>query len=107
MVKEIKTNADFNHAISHHHNIIIDVYADWCGPCKMIKPAFEKLSEKYAGKVHFYKMNIDDMENEGIALPLPEGIPEFIFIHNRHEVGRVSGANIDRVEKTLISKFGN
>lgn len=39
---------------------VIDFYADWCGPCKMVAPALQQLSKEYEGKVSFYKINVDD-----------------------------------------------
>ena len=38
---------------------IIDLYADWCGPCKMVAPILEELSKEYAGKIYIYKVNVD------------------------------------------------
>lgn len=40
--------------------VLIDFYADWCGPCKMMAPVVEKLAEKYEGKVKVGKVNSDD-----------------------------------------------
>lgn len=40
--------------------VLVDFYADWCGPCKMVAPTMEKLSEEYVGKVKFVKINVDD-----------------------------------------------
>ena len=40
--------------------VLVDFYADWCGPCKMVAPTMEKLSEEYDGKVKFVKINVDD-----------------------------------------------
>ncbi|HYB45386.1 MAG TPA: thioredoxin [Nitrososphaerales archaeon] len=40
--------------------VLVDFYADWCGPCKVIAPAIEQLSKEYAGKVRFFKVNTDD-----------------------------------------------
>jgi len=39
---------------------VIDFYADWCGPCKMIAPIMEELAEEFAGKINFYKVNVDN-----------------------------------------------
>lgn len=39
--------------------VLVDFYADWCGPCKMVAPILEELSKEYAGKIYIYKVNVD------------------------------------------------
>jgi thioredoxin 1 len=46
--------------------VFVDFYADWCGPCNMIAPTIEALSEEYAGKVKFVKINVDN--NQQLAM---------------------------------------
>ncbi len=46
--------------------VFVDFYADWCGPCRMIAPSIEALSEEYDGKVRFVKINVDD--NQDLAM---------------------------------------
>jgi thioredoxin 1 len=46
--------------------VFVDFYADWCGPCRMIAPTIEALSEEYEGKVKFVKINVDD--NQDLAM---------------------------------------
>lgn len=46
--------------------VFVDFYADWCGPCRMIAPSIEALSEEYQGKVKFVKINVDD--NQDLAM---------------------------------------
>src|SRR5438445_13445491 len=46
--------------------VFVDFYADWCGPCNMIAPTIEALSEEYAGKVRFVKINVDN--NQQLAM---------------------------------------
>ena len=58
---------------------IIDFYADWCGPCKMVAPILEELSEEYAGKVKIYKVDTE-VEQELSAVFGIRSIPSMLFI---------------------------
>jgi len=58
---------------------IIDFWAQWCGPCRMFAPVFEELSEEYAGKVHFYKIDTD-AEQELAAVFGICSIPSILFV---------------------------
>ena len=59
---------------------IIDLYADWCGPCRMTAPIMKDLAKEYAGKIVIYKVNVDK-ERELAALFNASSIPLFVFIH--------------------------
>ena len=71
--------------------VLIDFYADWCGPCKMMAPVVEKLAEKYEGKVKVGKVNSDD-EPELAQMFQVMSIPNFIIIKDGKVVDRVIGA---------------
>lgn len=58
---------------------IIDFYADWCGPCKMVAPILEELSEEYEGKVKIYKVDTE-VEQELAAIFQIKSIPSMLFI---------------------------
>ena len=58
---------------------IVDFYADWCGPCKMVSPILEELSKQYEGKLAIYKVDTD-AENEVAAVFNIRSIPTFLFI---------------------------
>lgn len=58
---------------------IVDFYADWCGPCKMVAPILEELSKQYEGKLAIYKVDTD-AENELAAVFNIRSIPTFLFI---------------------------
>src|SRR2546427_4059846 len=59
--------ADFDSAVLRSEvPVFVDFYADWCGPCKMIAPTIEALSEEYEGKVKFVKINVDT--NQELAM---------------------------------------
>lgn len=58
---------------------IIDFYADWCGPCKMLSPIFEKLSKKYENKIDFYKVDTDKEQDVASVLGV-KSLPTILFI---------------------------
>jgi thioredoxin 1 len=61
--------------------VFVDFYADWCGPCNMIAPTIEALSEEYEGKVKFVKINIDD--NQQVAMKYDiMSIPTSVLFEN-------------------------
>lgn len=70
--------------------VMIDFYADWCGPCKAMAPLVEKLAEEYQGKVKICKCNSD--ENMELTQKFKiRGIPNFIFYKNGEKVDSVVG----------------
>ena len=70
--------------------VIVDFYADWCGPCKMMAPIFEEAKEAYAGRAVFAKINVD--ENKGIAMDNRiMSIPTLLFFKDGQIADRVSG----------------
>ena len=62
-----------------HRPVVIDFYATWCRPCKMMSPIVEQLTKQYAGKVDFYKVDIDQ-EPELASVFGIQSIPTFLFI---------------------------
>lgn len=58
---------------------LIDFYADWCGPCKIVAPIMEELSEEYKGKVNFYKINTENEQELASAFGI-SSIPSLLFV---------------------------
>src|SRR5438552_18451033 len=70
--------------------VVVDFWAPWCGPCRIVSPIVEELSHDYNGKIRFVKMNTD--ENE--MAPMQFGIqvlPTLVIFHNGREVNRLIG----------------
>ncbi|HBH06054.1 MAG TPA: thioredoxin [Flavobacteriales bacterium] len=70
-----KTNWEYNDTVP----AIIDFYADWCGPCKMVAPVLEELSKEYDGKLKIYKVDTE-VEQELSAVFGIRSIPSILFV---------------------------
>ena len=82
---------------------IIDFYADWCGPCKMVAPVLEELSAEYEGKIVIYKVNTD-AEQELSAVFGIQSIPTILFIDAAGEPMMQPGALPRHVFKKIIEE---
>ena len=85
---------------------IIDFYADWCGPCKMVAPVLEELSEEYAEKVNIYKIDTD-AEQELAAVFGIQSIPSMLFVpvdeKPQMAVGALPKDSIKQAMKDVLS----
>jgi len=70
---------------------IIDFYADWCGPCKMIAPILEELSEEYEGKINIYKVDTEAEQELAAAFAI-RSIPSMLFIPMNEQPQMSNGA---------------
>ncbi|MDY3267218.1 MAG: thioredoxin [Phocaeicola sp.] len=85
------TKADFLNKIANYETnptewkflgerpAIIDFYATWCGPCKMLAPVLEELSKEYNGKIDIYKVNVEDEEELASVFNI-RSVPSILFI---------------------------
>ncbi|NPA34742.1 MAG: thioredoxin [Chlorobi bacterium] len=90
MAKEI-TDANFEEEIIKSGKpALIDFWAVWCGPCRMIEPVVEELAEKYKGKAVVGKMNVDENYNVPVQYGI-RAIPTILFFKNGEVVDRVVG----------------
>jgi len=85
------SDAEFDEFINQDKTVIIDFWADWCAPCRMIAPVFEELSKEFAGKIEFAKL--DTAENP--ETPSKYGIvsiPAFLVFRKGELIGQFFGA---------------
>lgn len=83
---------------------IIDLYADWCGPCRQTAPIMKDLAKEYAGKIVIYKVNVDK-EKELSALFNATSIPLFVFIPMQGEPQLFRGAADKATYQKAIDQF--
>ena len=104
-MKSIKSNKQFNDLVRQEKPVLIDFYADWCGPCKMLMPTVEKLAKEFDGSVKIQKLDID--KNPEIADKFKvKSIPTLLFIKDQKIIERINGmtseTNLRKKLKSMI-----
>jgi thioredoxin len=82
---------------------VIDFYADWCGPCKMVAPIIEELSLEYEGKVNFFKIDTEAEQELAMAFGI-QSIPSLLFIPKEGKPQMAAGALPKDTLKDVIDK---
>jgi len=101
------TSANFDEVIVNSDiPVIVDFWAPWCGPCKMMAPNFEKAATQFALKALFSKVNTKNEQNLGARFSI-RSIPTIIIFKDGREVERVSGALDVNALVSLTSKYTN
>jgi thioredoxin len=101
------TDANFqSEVISSDTPVLVDFWAPWCGPCKMIAPTIEELANDYGGKVKIGKLNTDENPNVASEYNI-SAIPTVMLFKGGQMVDKVMGVNPkDRFVKWIDSKVG-
>ncbi|ODV83701.1 hypothetical protein CANARDRAFT_29694 [[Candida] arabinofermentans NRRL YB-2248] len=102
MVAVIKTLDEFTKATSASNLVVVDFFAVWCGPCKMIAPMLEKFAKEYS-TADFYKVDVDESPEISSAQDI-SSMPTLLFFKGGELVGKVIGANPAAIKQAL-TKF--
>jgi len=99
------TDANFKELLNGNKPLVVDFWAEWCGPCKMIAPVVDELAETYKDQVIIGKVNVDENED----LPIEYGIrsiPTLLFFKNGEivdkHIGAISKAVLEDKIKALL-----
>jgi len=87
---EIK-DSDFEGFIKKYENVVVDCWAPWCGPCRMIAPVIEELADELKGKVVFGKLNVDENQLTAMRFNIMS-IPTLLIFKKGNLVERIIGA---------------
>ena len=80
--------------------VLVDYWAEWCGPCKMIAPVLEEIAQEYAGKIKICKLNIDDNKETPPKYAV-RGIPTLMLFKN----GNVEATKVGALSKSQLAAF--
>ncbi|MEM0058444.1 MAG: thioredoxin [Candidatus Bathyarchaeia archaeon] len=84
------TDSNFNEVVSKNKLVLVDFYADWCMPCRMMVPIIEDLAKDYAGRILVGKINVDENPDTADRFQV-FSIPTLVIIKSGREVDRIVG----------------
>jgi thioredoxin 1 len=97
------TDATFDKMVEDEAVLVVDCWAPWCGPCRMVAPVIEELAKDFAGKVTFAKLNVD--QNQAISMRYRiQSIPTMLFFKNGKMVDQKLGAMPKAMLQPIVEK---
>lgn len=99
MVATVASKQEFTEALQHDGLVVVDFFATWCGPCKMIAPLLEKFSKEYAS-AKFIKVDVDELGEIAQEYEV-SSMPTIIFFKEGKVVSKVIGANPAGIKQNL------
>jgi thioredoxin 1 len=100
LIKHVTDDSFGTDVMQSDKPVLVDYWAEWCGPCKMIAPILVEIAAEYAGRVVIAKMNVDDNPKTPMKFNV-RGIPTLILFKN----GQAEGQKIGAVRKADVAAF--
>jgi thioredoxin 1 len=104
MVKVISSQEFNKEVVSYKGVSLVDFYADWCGPCKMIAPAIEELEKEMVSKAKVFKLNIDQSPDVASTFGVMS-IPTLIIFKDGKVVEKIVGAQPKNILKNKLEQY--
>jgi thioredoxin 1 len=105
-MKSISNQNEFDTLMNQSNPILLDFYADWCGPCQTLLPTVDKLSKEYNGSVEIRKINVDEYKELARQFKV-RSIPALFFIKDNQIVDKVSGLAPEGTLRTKLDALIN
>ena len=104
--EKILTDSNFQtEVLQSQHPVMVDFWAEWCGPCRMLGPVIEKIAVANTGRLEVGKMNVDENPNTPQKYGI-QGIPTVIFFKNGEVAKQLVGYQAqDKIQKTIDELF--
>jgi thioredoxin 1 len=103
LVKDTSDSSFENDVLKSDQPVLVDFWAAWCAPCRMLAPTVEAVAEKYSGNARVMKLNVDDNPSVSQRYGI-KGIPTLILFKNGKEEERVVGATSEGAISRMIDK---
>ena len=103
-VKEITDSSFEAEVLQSEKPVLVDFWAAWCGPCRMLAPTIEAIAEQYSENTTVLKLNVDDNPSATATYGI-KGIPTLILFSKGKEVERMVGANGKESISRMIEKY--
>jgi len=105
-MKTIENTTDYDNLVNQDKPILLDFYADWCGPCQALLPTVEKLSKEYEDTIEIQKVNVD--QNSELAKQFEvRSIPALFFIKDAKIVDKLNGTIPENILREKLEALLN
>jgi thioredoxin 1 len=105
-VKEVTDNSFEHEVLKSEKPVLVDFWAAWCVPCRMLSPTVEAIAEQYSGSAAVVKLNVDDNPSTAATYGI-KGIPTLILFSGGKEVERVVGATSKESISRMIERYNS
>jgi thioredoxin 1 len=103
-VRTVSDNSFAKEVLQSEKPVLVDFWAEWCAPCRMLAPTVEAVGEQYAESADVVKLNVDDNPSTAQAYGI-KGIPTLILFREGKEVERIVGATSKETISRMIEKY--
>ena len=101
MIHHIENERILSEVLKNEKLVIVDFFAEWCGPCQMLSPILVEIEKEYSEKLEIYKVNVDESQECAMRYGVT-AMPTLLFFKNREEVERQVGyLEKDELEKIV------